>query len=273
MIVGKSKRTQYHHQIVKGQLVGVEPAFGLDAELIAPGEQERTAARRLIRRIIEQYPFVRVFTLDALYLEASLLKMIYRSGRGAIVPLKDKNRDLYKDAQGLFASMAPKRGLLDGEQIQYWDIAGFTSMPGLQDVPVRVVRTRSTIHVRKRVAGRWQEEDTVQDWTWAVVGIGPEVSPLVIHRLGHARWEIENQGFNEDDRFYALDHCFKHDPTAIINFILTLFLASALTKIFLTRNLKAPVWSRTSLSGLALLFLEQPPDASESPIWPRARSP
>ena len=216
---------------------------------------------------------MRVFTLDALYLVAPILKMIYRSGCGAIVPLKDKTRDIYKDAQGLFASMAPQSGFLDGEPIRYWDIAGFTSMPGLRDVPVRVVRTLRTFRVRRRIAGQWQEAEGTQDWSWVAVGLGPEISALEIHRLGHDRWDIENQGFNEDDRFFGLDHCFKHDPTAIVNFILTLFLAAALTELFFTRNLKAPLWRQMTLSGLARLLFEDPPAASEGPIWPRSRSP
>lgn len=271
--VGQSTQTQYHHQIVKAQLVGVEPAFGLDAELLAPKEGERAAAHRLIRRVIQQFPFVRIFTLDALYLAAPLLRMIYRAGRGAIVPLKDKTRDLYKDAQALFATTEPQSGFLDGEPIRYWDIAGFTSMPGLRNVPVRVVRTITTVRVRRRVARQWLESEKTQDWTWAVVGLGPEVSPLAIHRLGHDRWNIENEGFNKEDRFFALDHCFKHDPTAILNFILTLFLATGLSEIFFTRNLKAPLLRQLTLSGLARLLLEEPPDASESPVWPRSRSP
>ena len=271
--VGKSSRTQYHHQIVKAQLVNVEPPFGLDAELTAPKESERGAALRLIPRVIKQFPFVRVFTLDALYLQAPILRMIYRSGRGAIVPLKDKKRDIYKDAQGLFASMEPKSAFLDGVPIQYWDIAGFTSMPGLRDVPIRVVRTVRTVRIRQRVGRKWQEADHTQDWAWVVVGLGPEISPLAIHQLGHDRWDIENKGFNAEDHFFALDHCFKHDPTAILNFVLTLFLAAPLSEIFFRRNLKAPLWRRMTLSGVARLLFEDPPAASESSIWPRARSP
>jgi hypothetical protein len=142
-----------------------------------------------------------------------------------------------------------------------------------QGVPVRVVRTVRTVHGRRRVAHRWEEVQQTQDWTWVVVGLGPEVSPLAIHRLGHDRWNIENEGFNEEDRFFALDHCFKHDPTAIVNFILTLFLAATLTEIFFTRNLKAPLLRRMTLSGLARLLLENAPEASERPVWPRSQSP
>lgn len=37
---------------------------------------------------------------------------------------------------------------------------------------------------------------------------------------------------------WALNHCFKHDPRAIVNFVLTLFIAFVLVQSFYRRNLK-----------------------------------
>ena len=40
------------------------------------------------------------------------------------------------------------------------------------------------------------------------------------------------------DNDWALNHCFKHDPTAIVNFVLTPFIAFVLVQSFYYRNLK-----------------------------------
>jgi hypothetical protein len=47
-----------------------------------------------------------------------------------------------------------------------------------------------------------------------------------------------------------LDHCYKHHPTAILNFTLTLLIAFVLLQAFWRRNLKAA--RRTPLSLIAL---------------------
>jgi hypothetical protein len=53
--------------------------------------------------------------------------------------------------------------------------------------------------------------------------------------------DIENKNFNSLGRHWALNHCFKHEPTAIVNFILTLFIAFVLVQSFYRRNLKPQV--------------------------------
>ena len=51
---------------------------------------------------------------------------------------------------------------------------------------------------------------------------------------------------------WGLDHCFKHAPAAIVNFVLTLFLVYVLLQCFWQRNVKAPLRaSIRTLLGLA----------------------
>ena len=40
---------------------------------------------------------------------------------------------------------------------------------------------------------------------------------------------------------WGLDHCFKHEPAAIVNFVLTLLLVYVLLCCFWQRNLKEPL--------------------------------
>jgi len=270
--VGQEKRIQFYHQSVVASLVDSEPLMALDAELLGPGEGERTAAMRLVKRLLRDYPFIEAFTMDALYLEAPILRAIVEAERGAIVVLKEERRDLYQDVCALLPTLPAKEEVLDKERIQVWDIPGFTSWPGMEGIPVRVVRTIRHRKVRHKVAGQWVETMEAQDWMWAVVGMPPSIPALTIHRLGHARWD-EEEIFNEQDREFGLDHCFKHDPKAILNFILSLFLAQFLTELFFTRNLKSPLLEKMSLVGLARMLLEHPPGPSEASIWALAQGP
>ncbi len=51
---------------------------------------------------------------------------------------------------------------------------------------------------------------------------------------------------------WGLDHCFKHDPAAIVNFVLTLLLVYVLLECFWQRNVKAPLRKKIgTLLGLA----------------------
>jgi len=269
---GEEELLQTYHSCVVAHLVEAEPPFSLDAELLEPEEGEVSAARRLVERVIREHPFIQVFTLDALYLEAPLLRQIVETGRGAIVVLKEERRELYQDVQGLMRAVAAKEMVFEGERLLVWDIPDLRSWEALGDIPVRVVRTVLRRTVRERVGKEWKVKEEVQDWMWACVGLPPETSPLTIHRLGHGRWD-EEEAFNEEDREFGLDHCFKHEPTAILNFLLTLFLAAVTTELFFTRNLKPPVREGMSLAGLARLFFEGAPGPGESSIWSEARSP
>jgi hypothetical protein len=57
-------------------------------------------------------------------------------------------------------------------------------------------------------------------------------------RGGHDRWDVENDCFNTLSTHLALDHCFRHEPTAIVNFILTCFIAYVLLQCFWRGNVK-----------------------------------
>ena len=51
---------------------------------------------------------------------------------------------------------------------------------------------------------------------------------------------------------WSLDHCFKHEPTAILNFVLTLFIAFVLLQSFYYGNLKPERRAHLALIGLAM---------------------
>lgn len=121
--------------------------------------------------------------------------------------------------------------------MRLWDIPELTTFTGVER-GVRVIRSLETTERRRRVAGQWTIETGTQEWYWVTTLPPEQVSAPTIVRWGHARWDIENRGVNELVQHWHLDHCFKHEPTAIEAFLLTLAVAFALTSVFFTGNLK-----------------------------------
>ena len=76
------------------------------------------------------------------------------------------------------------------------------------------------------------------DWIWMATLPAAVVPTASLVHWGHARWDIENQGFNELVNGWYADHVYRHEPHAIEAFLLTLFLAYNLFHGWLTRNLK-----------------------------------
>jgi hypothetical protein len=267
------ERIQYFHRVVTAQLVGVVPPISLDAEMIGPSEGEQVAGRRLVERVLKAFPFMDVVTMDALYLEEPILRRITQAGKGAVVTLKQGDRQLYQEAMTLIAAAPPEQCLLDGVPSKFWDLRDIRHWEGMEDIPVRVVRTETTRTIRERVAKKWVEREETSTWMWAIVGPASNLGVAEIHRAGHDRWDIENLGYNVLDRCFGLDHCFKHAAKAILNFILTLFLASVLVECFLSRNLKPQVRKGMSLAGLARLLVEGVAGERATCLWRTGSSP
>jgi len=245
------KVIEYYHRGVVCHLVGFDMAVPLDMELIRPGEGEVITAKRLLERVIRNYGrFFDAVTGDALYLEAPFFNFCIERGKHAMAVIKGDDRALLQDAQGLFANMKP--GLWDEprRKIRFWDAEGFTSAQGVKK-PLRVLHTEETITRRERIGKKWIE--TVEDhrWYWATTFPLSQLPTRQLWEIGHRRWDIENDLFNTLSTHWAMDHCFKHESTAIVNFVLTLFIAFVLLQSYYLRNLKPQRRSHLTLIGLA----------------------
>ncbi len=245
--------TEYYHQGVVCHLIGEEPALVLDVELLRPGEGEETAAKRLLERVFTYYPrFFDVVSGDALYFDAPFVNFCLDRHKHVIVTAKGENRLLLQDAAGLFAQRQPSCWIDDHDRrtVHYWDEEDFRSCEGVKR-PLRVLRTAETVQRRERIAGQWQEKEETAIWSWATTLSKAQLSSRGLWRGGHARWDIENDGFNTLATHWGLDHCFKHTPTAIVNFLLTSFIVYALLQSFWQRNLKPALRARLTLIALA----------------------
>jgi len=128
-------------------------------------------------------------------------------------------------------------GLWRGGWPRQWDIEGFTTWPQVGR-PMRVVRSLETTTRRERVGKKWKTTEKTHDWVWTTTLPRDQASTQAIVELGHARWRIENQGFNDLCTFWHFDHVFRHHPNAILGLLLTLALAFNLFHAFWALNIK-----------------------------------
>lgn len=248
--------TEYYHRAVVAHLIGFDLPVVLDIEMLAPGEGEISAAKRLLERLMERYGrFFDAVVGDALYWEAPLFELCRKHGKRLLAVLKDNNPALLADAQALL------QGEPDGSRkdpqlhIQYWDREGFTS--GALNAPVRVLRTLETRNKRERIAGRWVMSQTTSQWFWASDIEQSLLPSRQLSQAGRERWKIENRIFNTMGQHWGLDHCFHHQPQAILNFVLILFITHIVLSCFHRFNLK-PAARRihATLVGVARQLLQ-----------------
>ena len=232
----EGERIQYYHREVLAMLSLERFPLLLDIEEQRPGEDEVTAALRLLERVLRRYP--RAFQVvlgDALYLRANVFRLLLAHGKHGIAVLKDETRDLWQDVQGLFPLEQPVVEVCGRTERRLWDISGLESWESLKS-RVRVVRSLETKTYLRQQTGR--KEKQTSDWMWATTLPAEQVSAPTVVQLGHDRWLIENRALNEMVTYWYGDHVYRHHPTAIIAFWLTLFLALNLFRAFVSLNIK-----------------------------------
>lgn len=245
---------EYYHRAVVCHLIGFDLAAPLDLETIQPGEDEVAAASRLIRRICKNYPhFFDAFVADALYFQAPFMNLCLALGKQVVTVMKGEHRSLLLDAQGLFRDQEPKIHRDRGKTVTYWEEEGFDSAAGV-GVPLRVLHTMEREDKRQRIAGRWLSTTEEHSWWWQTTIPIALMSAPQLWAAAHRRWDIENDLFNTLVTHWSLNHCFKHHPVAIENFVLTLFVAFVMLQSFYLRNLKPAVRNTLTLIALSREF-------------------
>lgn len=228
---------EYYHRHVALRLVGRDLSLMLDAEPVAPGEDELAAARRLVERALARYP--RAFDVvagDALYANTDWFNFLRARGKHALAVLKDNRPNLVEDARALFEFQAPGLDVERGSRrYRCGDCDSFTRWPEVSP-QVRVVRSLETWTVRRQLDGR--EEELASDWLWVTTLSARQAATRAVVDMGHARWSIENQGFNELVNRWHASHVYRHHPTAILIFVLLAMLCLNVFMAFHGRNLK-----------------------------------
>jgi hypothetical protein len=99
-----------------------------------------------------------------------------------------------------------------------------------------------------------REEELNSDWLWATTLPKTRASTRAVIDMGHDRWTIENQGFNELVNRWHADHVYKHQPTAMLVFFLFALLCLNVFTAFYCRNLKPAARRAASMLHVAQLI-------------------
>ena len=246
-----SVKLEFYHTNVTALLVGRDFELLIDAEPQRPGENELGAARRLLDRVLESYP--RAFDVvvgDAAYTDARFYEHVRSKGKHLLTVLKENQPTLLQEARSLLSLTQSRISETKRCQREIWDAEGFSFPRG--DMSLRVVRSQETRRIRRQLTG--QEEQLYSDWHWVTTLPQAQADSLCVVALGHSRWAIENQGFNECVNRWHADHVYKHDPTAILAFWLLCMSAFNLFQAFFSRNLKPEFRRRVSRQHIADLI-------------------
>jgi hypothetical protein len=232
-------KVQFYHRLVAFQIIAKDFCFLLDLELLKPGEDEVAASLRLLERVLRNHP--RCFDVlvgDAIYLRPSMLNFIRDHDKHLIAVLKENQPELLQEARVLMEELEPDRivrGKPD-QTIDLRDMEGFTTETITK--PVRVVWSHEDTVRRERIAGEWETTETVSDWFWATTMPTSLTTKQTIGAIGHDRWKIENEGFNEVVTYWHANHYYHHHTNSILVLWLMLFMAHAVFHCFHKRNLR-----------------------------------
>jgi len=211
----------------------------LDIELLKPGEDEVAATLRLLERILENHPrCFDVLVADAIYLRPSMINFIRDHHKHLIGVLKENQPELLLEARTLLGPEEPVQLVKEkpDQTIALRDMEGFTTETITK--AVRVVWSHEETITNELIAGEQEQKETVSDWFWATTMEQSLASSETIAALGHDRWKIENEGFNELVTHWHANHYYHHHPNSIAVLWLMLFMAHAVFHCFHKRNLK-----------------------------------
>lgn len=254
---GDNKRIQYYHRNVTAQLISNGIRFQLDAEPQLPGEDEVAAAIRLLERVLSNYPRAfDVVVADALYARSNFFSFLIEHNKDVIVVLKANCPELLDDATRLFAGKPPTSIWNEKKrQIECWDECGFQSGPQINKA-IRVVKSQETkAPVRRQLDGKVEMETTT--WMWMTTLSPYRASSKAVVALGHSRWCVENEGFNELVNHWQSDHVYRHESVAILNFWLMSLLAYNMFRAFFLLNLKPDFRRGRSMLHFARMILSE----------------
>jgi len=143
-----------------------------------------------------------------------VLKLAERSRWDLTISLKQNQRELYQSAVRLFASRpADCSGAErhDGKdyQFQIWDSEGLPFSAN-HPQPVRVVRSEEKLTQNHYRRGKLEPETTEHEWLWITTLDAHAFPAKLVRRLGHDRWKLENNGWNDLTQNWAFKHGFLH---------------------------------------------------------------
>jgi hypothetical protein len=246
---------EYYHRYVFAQINGPKFNVLLDLEPIRPGEGEAEAALRLLGRIRRVYGvrFFDAITVDSWYVQGPFLKAVEKLGWAWAVVLKQERMEVLQEARALSAGQEPDQQFYDktrDRHVKLWEIKdlSFSKSYGRN---VRVVHSQEQWIEKKVVGGKKIRQPQTSDWWWMASEDLQGYPVRVVYEGGHRRWGIENKAFNELTQSYHLEHCYHHEPVAMLAQMLILILGFVLFSAYALLHSQQVRLGQVSLKELA----------------------
>jgi hypothetical protein len=250
----KREVVEYYHRYVFAQINGPKLNGVLEVEPILPGEDECAAALRLLGRARRFYGprFFDAISVDGWYAKGPFLRAVEKLGWSWVVVLKREDMDVYKEAHTLSHGQKPSLAFEDQErkrQVQLWEVKDLPFSDGYGQ-SVRVVRSEERWVENRVRGGHKQSHPRSTQWVWAASAKLDGYDASLIYHAGHRRWGIENKAFNELTQAYHLEHCYHHEPIAMLAQMLILVWGFTLFTAFAQLQSKLVILGK--LTGKAL---------------------
>ena len=219
---------EYYHRYVFAQINGPKFNTLLDLEPIRPGEEECGAALRLLGRLRRVYGvrFFHAVTVDSWYVQGPFLRAVRKLGWDWCVVLKQERMEVFQEARNLSRNQKPQVRLHDPareREVQLWVVKDLEFSEAYGQ-PVQVVHSLEQWTEKSVVGGQLTSQAQSSDWWWVTCAELGAYPPELTYHAGHRRWGIENKAFNELTQYYHLEHCYHHEPVAMLAQMLILML-------------------------------------------------
>jgi len=227
---------EYYHRYVFAQINGPTINVLLDLEPIKPGEAEAEAALRLLGRIRRVYGvrFFDAITIDAWYVQGPFFKAVDKLGWMWQVVLKQERMEVFQEARQLSNGQKPGEQFHDltrDRQVQLWKVEDLNFSQSYKRA-VWVVHSQENRTENKMAGGKKINQPNRSDWWWMLCQKLQDYPQTMAYHAGHRRCGIENKARNELTQYDHLEHCYHHQPVAMLAQMLILMLGFVLFNAF-----------------------------------------
>jgi Transposase DDE domain len=219
----------YKHHVVMASIVGTGLSLPIDVEPYGPGDSEYAAGQRILRRVVENLGrrFAQYAVVDSAFATAPFLHTADELGLRVIARLKANLPELFLAAQARFNNKPPDRIFQDGaDRIEIWDADDFDPWDALHWKTVRVIRYR-----------QHKPDGAIIEAYWLTNFSKHLVGSESLYRMAKARWEVENQGFNDAKNRYGFEHITHHHANSLLVCWLLMVLALTIERLYRLRHL------------------------------------
>lgn len=241
----KGEIVGYRHHVVMASIVGTGLSLPIDVEPYGPGDSEYAAGQRILKRIVGTVGrrFAQYTVVDGEFATAPFLHAADQCGLKVVARLKANLPELLSAAEARFAYRRPNHIFKDGaDRVEIWDTDDFDPWDTLRWNTVRVIRYR-----------QHKPDGAVIEAYWLTNFPPHPVGSESLYRMAKARWEIENQGFNDAKNRYGFEHIPHHHANSLLICWLLLILALTIERLYRLRHLHRG--THTPHSAIELLRL------------------